>query len=84
MKEKFIVYRMDMFSRKIHPLRELLRFVKVDGKLVYDRDNSLLGRGYYLYNDEKYIREMFQKKKSRRFFGDMSVEEFFKEIHGDD
>lgn len=84
MKEKFIVYRMDMISRKTYPLRELLRFVKVDGKLVFDKDKTMQGRGYYLYDNEEYIREMFQKRKARRFFGELSVEEFLKAVYKND
>ena len=43
--------RMDFASRQRFPKSEMLRLLRVDGRLVIDRDFNQPGRGYYLHKD---------------------------------
>jgi predicted RNA-binding protein YlxR (DUF448 family) len=46
-----VPYRRDIASGESFPKSELLRIARKDGRLVYDRDLSLGGRGYYVKPD---------------------------------
>lgn len=50
------------FSRQHYPKEKLLRFVLVNDKIVYDKDQNLQGRGLYIYPNEKNI--MLLKKSN--------------------
>ena len=63
MKKSFVVERMDIVTRKVYPVDELFRIAKIDGKLIYDKDNNLGGRGYYLSKD-LHVLELAAKRHS--------------------
>lgn len=48
MKNKIQSVRTCLYSNKKYPKEELIRFVKVNNKLVIDKQHKMLGRGYYL------------------------------------
>ncbi len=63
---KRIVERRDILTRKTYPKNELFRFVKRDGYLIFDKDYSMEGRGYYIHKDEKSILSLKNKNAFTR------------------
>ena len=55
MNQKAPIYRTCVASRSKHLKSELFRLVKIDGKVVYDKTQSISGRGVYLTKDKTII-----------------------------
>ena len=47
---------------------QMYRFVVVDKKIVYDKDNQLQGRGCYICKDDKCITECIKKKNFNKVY----------------
>lgn len=63
MSKKYIVYRKDINSNQIYPKDNLFRLVVINSKLVFDKDNSLKGRGIYLLKEKTSIENTFNKNR---------------------
>ncbi len=55
MENKKISYRKDIISGKAFPKDDLLRLIKIDGKIIIDASQNKLGRGVYLKYSETNI-----------------------------
>ena len=59
-----------LYTNKQYPRQELIRLVKVNGKLTIDLNKNMQGRGYYLklsneaLNDKKLITVLSKRTKS--------------------
>ncbi len=47
--------RRDVVTKKSYPREQLLRLVVAEGKLVFDKDMKMPGRGLYVLKDPKAI-----------------------------
>lgn len=56
-KNKVQSVRTCLYSNKEYPKQELIRFVKVKNKLVIDKEQNMLGRGYYLKITEQVLKD---------------------------
>lgn len=59
---KAIPVRMDISTRNVYPMTELLRFVIKDGMLTLDASHQAKGRGYYLYPSKASYQTALKKK----------------------
>lgn len=78
--KKFIVYRMDIISRDIYPVDKLIRLVKVDNSYRLDKDNSLKGRGVYIYVSKDNLDKVLTSKRFLSLIKDSSKDEIIKGI----
>ena len=59
-----------LYTNKQYPRQELIRLVKVNGKLTIDLNKNMQGRGYYLklsdqtLNDKKLVTILSKRTKS--------------------
>ena len=60
--------RLDVATRKSFPKNQLLRLVKIGPKVVVDKSQSLLGRGYYLHKDEAALELALRRHVFERLF----------------
>ncbi|MCH3966493.1 MAG: DUF448 domain-containing protein [Bacilli bacterium] len=74
---------MDVLTRKTYPRKDLYRLVVREEEVLFDKDNTLPGRGFYLYRDKEKIRLAIQTKKLNRFTKGRKLDPLFvKEIEG--
>ncbi len=79
---KHIPLRMCIGCRQMRPKHELIKIVKLDGKLAVDQRQKLFGRGAYLCRT-KACAELARKKKAlERSFRMPVPKEFYEEIGG--
>jgi len=50
-------FRTCLYTNKQFPKEELIRLVKVDNKLVVDKTNRILGRGYYIKVTDQVLKD---------------------------
>lgn len=67
MQRIYIVERMDIVSRKKFPLSELFRLTLCEGKLILDKNNTLPGRGVYVYKDIETLEELKKRNLLSRY-----------------
>lgn len=80
----FVVFRLDIVSRKTFPKKELFRLVKdEEGKLQLDKDSSLIGRGLYLHKDEETLKAARKKGVLKRYSKNTDFDALFKEMEDD-
>ncbi len=72
--------RLDLSSRRSLPKEDLLRFVKIDGKLIFDKESKLPGRGYYLSKDPSCIEKARQKHLLEKKAGVPIQDSLYEEI----
>lgn len=83
-KNNFVVFRLDILSRKTFPKRELFRLVKdEEGKLQLDKDSSLKGRGLYIHKDEETLKSARKKGVLKRYSKNTDFDALFKEMEDD-
>lgn len=68
---------MDAFTRKRQKRSLLLRFVLREGTVVYDKDGSVRGRGFYLLREN--VRPYFEKGAGKKMLKHLP-EGFLEEI----
>lgn len=80
----FVVFRLDIVSRKTFPKKELFRLVKdEEGKLRLDKDSSFMGRGLYLHKDEETLKAARKKGVLKRYSKNTDFDALFKEMEDD-
>ena len=62
MNQKAPIFRTCVITREKHLKSELFRLVKVNGQIVYDKDQALGGRGVYITKDKSVI-DLAKKSK---------------------
>jgi predicted RNA-binding protein YlxR (DUF448 family) len=67
-KAKFIPQRMCVICRKRNVKLNLLRFVIIEKEIVFDFQNKIEARGYYVCKDNKCINSIYKwlKKKNKK------------------
>ena len=67
-KASFVPTRMCVICRNRNTKDNLLRFVINDNEIVYDFNNKIEARGYYICKDKKCLNSIYKwlKKKKRK------------------
>lgn len=83
MNPKKPVFRMDVLTRKPYPEEKLFRLTLSEGKLVYDKNHTLKGRGIYVLKDKENLEKTFRKGVLKRCSHTADYENLFKELSED-
>lgn len=60
--------RMCLITRQMKPKSELLRLVKIDGKIVVDKKQKIQQRGFYVSLDAETLKNLKKSKALNRAF----------------
>ena len=72
--------RMCLITREMKPKKELLRLVKIDGKIVLDKKQKVQARGFYVSRDPEILARLKKSKALNRAFKMEIKDEVYDEV----
>ena len=72
--------RMCAITRQKKPKNELLRLVRVDGKIIIDEKQNIQARGVYLSKDKEVLKNLKKSKCLNRAFKTDIPQEVYDEV----